>query len=168
MESEMKEMYNKSMEELCKLADDYRVKLDTVSDVFEELSDDEKIEIIFDYLDEQGEERPFSMDEFDDEMRGFTPSDIAMRITEDFNIQDEYFWFNGYGNVESGDAYEVIDKFADDVSIDWLKENFNRYTAFNDFADELDDMRDVYDDIVNDMEEEGIDVLDIPSIEEEE
>ena len=91
MESEMKEMYNKSMEELCKLADDYRVKLDTVSDVFEELSDDDKIEIIFDYLDEQGEERPFSMDEFDDEMRGFTPSDIAMRITEDFNIQDEYF-----------------------------------------------------------------------------
>ena len=168
MESEMKEMYNKSMKELCKLADDYRVKLDTVSDVFEELSDDEKIEIIFDYLDEQGEERPFSMDEFDDEMGGFTPSDIAMRITEDFNIQDEYFWFNGYGNVESGDSYDVIDKFADDVSIDWLKENFNRYTAFNDFADELDDMRDVYDDIVIDMEEEGIDVSDIPSIEEEE
>ena len=28
MESEMKEMYNKSMEELCKLADDYRVKLE--------------------------------------------------------------------------------------------------------------------------------------------
>lgn len=166
MENEMKEMYNKNMEELCKLADDYRAKLDTVSDVFEELSDDEKIEIIFDYLDEQGGERPFSMDEFDDEMGGFTPSDIAMRITGDFSIHDEYFWFDGYGNVESGDSYDVIDKFADDVSIDWLKENFNRYTAFNDFADELDDMRDVYDDIVNDMEEEGIDVLDIPSIEE--
>ena len=52
----------------------------------------------------------FSMEEFNDEMRDFEPFEIANRISYGtYTSGDNYFWFNGYGNLESADCPEVED-----------------------------------------------------------
>ncbi|RPF54747.1 hypothetical protein [Abyssicoccus albus] len=50
---------------------------------------------------------PYYMDSFDEIMDGLTPTEIARRMTSEFNIYDDYFIFNGYGNLESLSDYEV-------------------------------------------------------------
>lgn len=47
----------------------------------------------------------YSMDEFDEIMGGMTPLEIAQRIFygHEFNPNHDYFWFNGYANLESSD-----------------------------------------------------------------
>ena len=50
----------------------------------------------------------FSMEEFNDEMMSFDPIEIADKISYgSFTSGDNYFWFNGYGNLESADYPEV-------------------------------------------------------------
>ena len=58
----------------------------------------------------------YAMDDFDEIMEGLTPTDIAWRIyCGDFNPNREYFWFNGYANLESSDyAPDII--FIDDIA----------------------------------------------------
>ncbi len=49
-----------------------------------------------------------NMDEFDDYMGSFSPSDLANRIFYgDFNPNDDYFRFNAYGNLESLNEWEM-------------------------------------------------------------
>lgn len=67
------------------------------------------------------------MDFFDEYMEGQTPTWIAERIFYgDFNPNDEYFKFNGYGNLESYDEWkankeceeyinEIIDALIDNI-----------------------------------------------------
>lgn len=47
----------------------------------------------------------YSMDEFDELMEGRSPHEIARMVFygHDFNPNYDWFWFNGYGNLESSD-----------------------------------------------------------------
>ncbi len=52
-----------------------------------------------------------SMDTFNELMHGVEPLEIANRIYfGNFNPNDEYFRFNGYGNLESLDEYDIKDE----------------------------------------------------------
>ena len=54
----------------------------------------------------------YNMDDFDEMMEGYTPTELAQRIFfGDFNINDDYFYFNGYANLESITEYEMSDHF---------------------------------------------------------
>ena len=54
--------------------------------------------------------------EFDDIMYGTKPFDLARMIHfGSFNPMDEYFWFDGYGNLESGNEYE-LDIYYEDMA----------------------------------------------------
>lgn len=51
----------------------------------------------------------YDMDEFDEFLSGHTPMEIAQMIYfGDFNPNDDYFRFNGYGNLESADWPDVV------------------------------------------------------------
>ena len=51
----------------------------------------------------------YDMDSFDEIMSGYTPSEIARMIFfGDFNPNNDYFRFNGYGNLESADWPDVV------------------------------------------------------------
>ena len=59
----------------------------------------------------------FSMDDFNDIFSGYDPIDIVCRVFYgNFNPNDDYFQFNGYGNLESfrylGD---IKSRFIDDI-----------------------------------------------------
>ena len=55
----------------------------------------------------------YDMDDFDLVIgEGYTPTELAQRIFfGDFNINHDYFFFNGYANLESICEYEMSDHF---------------------------------------------------------
>ena len=54
----------------------------------------------------------YNMDDFDEMMEGYTPTELAQRIFfGDFNINDDYFGFNSYANLESVNEWEMQDHF---------------------------------------------------------
>lgn len=66
----------------------------------------------------------YSMEEFDEIMSGQTPEWIAHRVYYgDFCPAHDYFWFNGYGNLESADY--IKGKIDIDEIASWIDENEN-------------------------------------------
>lgn len=54
----------------------------------------------------------YNMEDFDMVMEGYTPTELAQRIFfGDFNINHDYFFFNGYANLESIYEWEMEDHF---------------------------------------------------------
>ena len=65
----------------------------------------------------------YNMDDFDEMMEGYSPTELAERIFfGDFNINHDYFYFNGYANLESINEWEmqghfepIIDEIVDSM-----------------------------------------------------
>lgn len=77
----------------------------------------------------------YSMSEFDEIEAGKSPWDIARDCFygRHFNPSDDYFWFNGYANLESSDCPEfdnnspidmgtLIDAITDEIDEPWCEE----------------------------------------------
>lgn len=120
---------------------------DTLGEVREylySLSDGEKVDIWNEYTDATNnpDDRIYSMDEFDEIFSDVKPWEIARACfySRRFNPSDDWFWFNGYGNVESADYISECD-CRNPIDIDAVAE----YITLND--DELynDDIRAILD-----------------------
>ena len=76
----------------------------------------------------------FEMDEFDEMLEGKTPTEIVNSIRYGgFASTDEYFRFNGYGNIESlsyADIEEELDSYLGEIA-DCI-ENGNYYNMLPD------------------------------------
>lgn len=71
----------------------------------------------------------FDMAEFDAFMSNYTPSEIALMIHfGEFNPNDDYFNFNAYGNLESGDWHDV-EADAEDLKDDIIDHLVNYYSG---------------------------------------
>ena len=125
------------MNRLEEIRNEYQNKIENINDVFDNLDDDIKVGIIIDYCNDNFYEHPEYMSSFDELMEGLSPTEIVDRIGNDFRTGDEYFWFDGYGNVHSGCAWDVINQFGDDIDNDYLIELSSEY---DDLIDELDEM----------------------------
>ena len=54
----------------------------------------------------------YNMDDFDTIMEGYTPTEVVQRtFFGDFNPNGDYFYFNGYANLESIYEWEMEDHF---------------------------------------------------------
>lgn len=87
-------------------------KIDAIKEVLDNLDDDELFSIHCDYCDAAcyPDERMFGMDEFDDLYCDNKPMEIAEAVCgTNFSTNDDYFWYNGYGNLESGYASDHVD-----------------------------------------------------------
>ena len=63
------------------------------------------------------DDRIYSMYELDEILEGRTPTDILSRgFYGDFRPQHDFFWFNGYGNLESADYIDYMPIFAIDIA----------------------------------------------------
>lgn len=68
----------------------------------------------------------YSMDEFNDIMYGMSPWDVMCRVCfGDINLNDDYFIFNGYGNIETLSEYELHSYLWDSIRYDLDK--FHEY-----------------------------------------
>ena len=77
----------------------------------------------------------YDMDSFDEVMLNYTPSEIARMIhSGEFNPNDDYFRFDGYGNLESLDWQEISDK-AESLESDIIDHLVNYYNGDTPWAD---------------------------------
>lgn len=77
----------------------------------------------------------YDMESFDEFMSNYTPSEIAMMIHfGEFNPNDDYFRFDGYGNLESLDWQEISDE-AESLESDIIDHLVNYYNGDTPWAD---------------------------------
>ena len=99
--------------------------------------DTDDISLYNDYIDDNNyEEHLYYMNKLDDLLSGYSPTeiiDMAMS-NDDFSTRDEYFYFNGNGNLVSSDSVEEVadDVIGLNVFIKWIIEK--------DFSEFLDDI----------------------------
>ena len=89
------------------------------------LDDDDLIELHNSYCEAAGYEydRIYSMYELDELLEGSTPTDILLRgFYGDFNPRHAFFWFNGYGNLDSADYMGGTPICAEDIA-DYILSN---------------------------------------------
>ena len=79
------------------------------------------------YLSEQGYDGYFQFDELDELLQGYSPIDIIrMWNFGDSNNSfiDDWFTFNGYGNIKTCSEYQIIQEIKEDPDFyNWLLEN---------------------------------------------
>ena len=81
----------------------------------------------------------YDMDEFNEFMSNYTPMEIAQMIYfGEFNPNDDYFRFNGYGNLESADWQDVVAE-AEDLEGDIIEHLVHYYSGDTPWPD-LDDL----------------------------
>ena len=83
------------------------------------LDDDDLIALHNSYCEAAGyeDDRIYSMYELDELLEGSTPTDILLRgFYGDFNPRHAFFWFNGYGNLESADYMGGTPICAEDIA----------------------------------------------------
>lgn len=98
----------------------------------------------------------YDMDSFDEFMSNYTPSEIARMIHfGEFNPNDDYFRFDGYGNLESLDWQEISDE-AESLESDIIDHLVNDYDDDTPWAD-LDYMVDAEDDAIFNEDFEEVD-----------
>lgn len=106
--------------------------------IFETLDDSEKVELWNELCDEyRYEETLFSMDELDDLLGGKKPSELLTMVDDDFNYNDDYFYFDGYGRLCSVNYLEIFfETGRGDIGeiYEWLKDN----DKLQEFAEEND------------------------------
>ena len=94
-------------------------KREKLVDYINSMNDDEVIELHNRYCEAAGyeDDRIYSMHELDEFLEGRTPTDIlSMGFYGDFRPQHDFFWFNGYGNLESADYIADMPVFASDIA----------------------------------------------------
>ena len=92
-------------------------KIKKLVEYINSMGDDELIELHNSYCEAAGyeDDRIYSMCELDEILDGRTPTDIlSMGFYGDFRPQHDFFWFNGYGNLESADYITDMPIFAID------------------------------------------------------
>ena len=125
-----------------------------VREAIENLSNDEAVSLWDEYCSEDGrmDDYIYSMNEFDEIMGDMTPLDVARTcFYGDFCPADDYFWFNGYANLESSDFPSMDDKspfYAKELAT-WIIKNENAL-----YCDEIQEILDEDDEEEKDEDEE--------------
>ena len=85
------------------------------------------VNIYNEYAEANNYNRIESMSEFDDYHRGMSPSEIARMVSEseDFDIDDDYFYEDDWGDIKSFTDWNDYDSPIDDLDelADFLFEN---------------------------------------------
>ena len=125
-----------------------------IREAIENLSNDEAVSLWNEYCSEDGrmDDYIYSMNEFDEIMGDMTPLDVARTcFYGDFCPADDYFWFNGYANLESSDFPSMDDKspfYAKELAT-WIIKNENAL-----YCDEIQEILDEDDEEEKDEDEE--------------
>ena len=68
-----------------------------------------------------GDNRVYPMNELDELLEGYKPSEIIRMVDSSFNISDNYFYYDGYGHICSIDEKEYYNDF-------FYSDVFKKYT----------------------------------------
>jgi hypothetical protein len=113
-----------------------------------------------------GDDRCYNMDEIDEILGDRKPSELLNMITSDFDFNDDYFYFNGYGNLKSCDDKADVylcsfdrEEILDEYLVNYFRYDLSRkYDDFEKLAEELNDYTD--EDVENEDDEEFTERID--------
>lgn len=94
-------------------------KKQKIVDYINDLNDDEMVELHNRCCEARGytDDRIYSVYELDDLLEGRAPTEILCRgFYGEFNPRHDFFWFNGYGNLESADYISEMPISAEDIA----------------------------------------------------
>lgn len=86
-------------------------------EIIEDMSDDEILAKYFEMRDEYAYEEFYALDDdtLDDVLSSYSPNEVVrMALFGKFNYNDDYFTFDGYGNLESYTETELADEARND------------------------------------------------------
>ena len=114
-------------------------KQKAIEEILDNLSGDALVDVNNAYQEcVNGDKYIYSTDDFDELMNGETPSEIASRVAfGDYNPFHKWFWFNGYGNIVSGDYPDRADG--------WFASEISEYAVENDDDFGIRDIREILD-----------------------
>ena len=78
------------------------------------------------YLSEMGHDGYFQFDELDELLEGYSPIEIIRmwHFGGDNSFIDEWFTFDGYGNIKTCSEYQIIQEIKEDANFyNWLVDN---------------------------------------------
>lgn len=93
--------------------------------LIDNLSDDELITEYNEYCEYNNDMDSvvYSMDEFDEVMKNLTPIELAINVVYgEFNPSDDWFTFDGRGNLQSLKNSNIFDFFVENVDDDYIIE----------------------------------------------
>lgn len=93
-----------------------------------------------------GDDRRWPMEELDDQFYGKKPSELLGMVSSDFNITDNYFYGNSYGELCSENERDYSDYLDADYIQDIIDNEHHLYLS--------DGARKIIDDMENDDEDE--------------
>ena len=95
-------------------------KLEKIIEVIENMDDSDLVRIHNNYCQNCNlPDDEIYMNDLDDVLCGCSPTEVAMKIRfGNWNPSHDYCWFNGNGNIESGDGYMLLDHqiFPSDIA----------------------------------------------------
>ena len=113
-------------------------RYDEIREVLENLDSYEVVSAWNRYCEENSyyDDMVYPMYEFDDLMYGLKPSEIVAKLDSSFDINDDFFTWDSYGEVVSfnyisdssidlDDLADYMDEHEEDFDIDEIKEIFN-------------------------------------------
>lgn len=113
-------------------------RFDKIHEVLENLDSYEVVSAWNRYCDEVSyfDDMVYTMDEFDDLMYGLKPSEIVAKLDSDFDVTENFFTWDEYGEVVSfdyisdscidlDDLAEYMDENKEDFDIDEIEEIFD-------------------------------------------
>lgn len=117
VEDYIEELAENGLEEafICDYECSHKLAIDIYTSISSVLNLIDSLDEIEEAIQERIAERElFSMDEFDTVFEGYDPSYIANRIHfGEYNPVNEYFTFDGYGNIKTLNNYEYQELIAD-------------------------------------------------------
>lgn len=150
-----------TQEEYQERIDEAREELnDQVLSELKRMSDYEVVDICNEYCDSANypDNHIYSVDEFDEFAQNMSPSEVARMIQfGEFNIQHNYFWVDGYGNLESSSRVADFPVSLEDVA-EYISENecsFGNNTfrsCIDDFQGKLVEIEEEYEDTQEDLD----------------
>ena len=97
-------------------------KNDLMIELLEGLRDDELIDIYNNYSDINSYEK-ILINHIDDILEGYSPAEVFNAIADNYNINDNYCMYNGYGHLESFDGHQISEFISIDEIASYIIKN---------------------------------------------
>ena len=128
-----------------------------IRDILNDMDRDDLVQLHNEYTEYNNnlDDQIYSMNEFEELVAMDRPfMEVYSQLNSDFDINDEYFWYDGYANISTGDADKAINEKVDYSSIEsWIEDDPTVVERYDDFEDWLEEQENDIDIDIDEDEE---------------
>ena len=114
-----------------------------IREILEDMDRDDLVQLHNEYTEKSNnyDDRIFPMFEFEELVAAERPfMEVYRQLNSDFDINDEYFWYDGYANISTGGAEKAIDEKVDFSNLaSWIEDDPSVVEGYDDFEEWLEE-----------------------------